>query len=64
MARLEPLALLVDQRHEGDRHLEDLGGERGDRVEAVFGLRIENAVGFEGEQTLRLVPRTIGLFHA
>ena len=41
MARLEPLAVAVDQADERDRHAESVGGEAGEAVEALLGRRIE-----------------------
>ncbi len=41
-ARLEPLAVLVDERDQGDRHTEDVGRQPGDAVEGGLGGRVED----------------------
>ena len=50
VVRLEPLALLVHQRDQRDRHAEKLGGERGDAVEATLGLGVQDLIGPERDQ--------------
>lgn len=39
---LEPLAVLVDEAHDSDRHVEQPAREARDAVEAFFGRRVEN----------------------
>jgi len=44
VARHEPLALLVDQRHQGDRRIEGECSQPGDRTELRLGSRVEHVV--------------------
>jgi hypothetical protein len=43
-AGLEPLALLVDQRDQGDRRLADPGGEQREIVERRLGVGVQDPV--------------------
>src|SRR5438477_3110686 len=44
---LEPLAVFVHQRDEGDRRLADVGGEKGEVVEGLFRFGVEDGVLFQ-----------------
>ena len=56
-ARLEPLAIGVDQRDERHRRAADLRREQREVVERLLGLRIQNAVPRERRESGRLVTR-------
>lgn len=52
---LEPLSKRVDQTHQCDRRLADLGRQGDEIVEGLFGLRIENRVLLQGLKALRFI---------
>jgi hypothetical protein len=49
-ARLEPLAVLVDQRHQRDRDPEGHRGQARKTVDPLFRRRVEDAEGFERDE--------------
>jgi hypothetical protein len=56
-ARLEPLAIGVDQCHEGHGRAADLRGEQREIVERLLWLRVQDAVPRERRESGRFVPR-------
>ncbi len=63
LARLEPLAVHVDQRHQGHRHREQHTGQPGNAVEGFLGRGIENVQALEETQAGCLVERRRGDLH-
>ncbi len=55
--RFEPLTIGIDQRDQGDRHVANRQGEKGDVVETFLGRRIEDFVLAERGQAGRFVGR-------
>jgi hypothetical protein len=51
-ARLEPLAVGIDQRHQRDRRAKGGGGDAGEAVETVFLGRVEHAQRVQGLDAL------------
>ena len=62
-ARLEPLAMLVDEADQGDRCAADLAGELGEAVEGLLRRGVEDRVAQEGAQAGPLVVRQRRLVH-
>jgi hypothetical protein len=63
-ARLEPLAMLVDERQQRDRRLADERRQRRQIVERLLGRGIEDVVTAERLEAARLVGRGAGWFHS
>jgi hypothetical protein len=53
MARLEPLAVGIDQADQGDRDVEQAGGKTRDTVETLLGRRVEDVQAEQHLQALR-----------
>ena len=63
-ARLEPLAVAVDQRDQGDRHVQQTRGGAGDAVERFFGGAPQEIGGVERGKALCFIQRDAGSVHA
>ena len=63
LARLEPLAVHVDQRHQGHGHIKQHTGQTGDAVEGFLGRGIEDVQALEETQAGGLVERRRGNLH-
>jgi len=62
-AGLEPLAVLVDEGHEGDRGLEGHRGQAGQAVEDRVGRGVEHGEGPQRDEALDLVGGHLGRPH-
>ena len=51
MLGLEPLPVLVDQRHQGDRGVKDFRSKVRQLVELVFWVRVQDIKGAQGLQS-------------
>lgn len=52
LTRLEPLAIGVDQRHQGDGDAEHVSGQSGQSIEPIFGRCIQNRLRAQRPQAL------------